>query len=168
MRSNLVCVGIITKPVGICGHVKIVPYTVTPHSFLQFKLFFIYDDIKLTLEFPRINNKSEITTRLKNYNTRNDVELLRLKHLYIKRNYLPPLLENEYYLEDLRGLNVLNENRKNIGVVNTVLDYGAGAFLDIKLFENRRVVTIPFDSKSILDVNLESRQITVIDYLILY
>jgi 16S rRNA processing protein RimM len=168
MKSDLVCVGVITKPVGVCGQVKIIPYTVSPHSFVQFKFFFFFDNVTLALEFPKIRGNGEIITNLKNYKTRNDVESLRLKRIYVKRDDLPPLPKDEYYLEDLRGLNVLDKNEKNIGIVNTVLDYGAGTFLDVKLIENTKPATIPFNKKSILDVNLDCGRIIVDDHFVLY
>ncbi|MDR2667272.1 MAG: ribosome maturation factor RimM [Holosporales bacterium] len=168
MKSNLVCVGMIAKPVGVRGLVKIVPYTVSPHSFLQFRRFLIADGVALTVESPKINNVGEIITRLIGYETRDDVEQFRLKHLCVRRSDLPSLPNNEYYVEDLRGLSVLNEEGKSIGIVNTVLDYGAGAFLDINLAEARGPATIPFNCKSILDVNLERGRIIVADNFVLY
>lgn len=160
------CVGLISKPVGIKGQVKIHPYTSTPDTLLSFKNFYFSDGVEVVFDRPSIRD-TEIVTWIVGCKNRNDAELLRLKNIFIKKEDLPKLEENEYYLEDLAGLVVFNQNNIEIGKINAALDYGAGVFMDIKLIETGRVATIPFHKESILDVNLNDKKIIVNDNFIL-
>ena len=143
------------------------PYTTSPTVFLRFSELFLFDGTRLVLKHPKVNEKSEVITWIDGYNGRTAVEVLHLKRLYVDREALPPLNENEFYLEDLSGLAVFNQDDKYVGIVNAALDYGAGTFLDIKLSNTGRIATLPFNKHSIIDVDLEARKIKIDDAFLL-
>lgn len=161
MKSEVVCVGIIAKPVGIKGQVKIHPYTTSPASLLSYKELFLSDGSKICLLNPKVNEKGDIITFIEGVGDRNVAELIRLKNLFVAKNELPDLGENEYYLDDLSGLTVFGTRKQIIGKVLSALDYGAGAFLDIKLSENGKLATLPFNKTTVLNVNLNEKTLQI-------
>ncbi len=167
MNYRRVCVGIIAKPVGIKGQVKIHPYTNSPQSFLDYSNFSLANGSVINLENPEINKDGDIITKIEGYADRTAVESLRLNEIYIRREDLKPIFEDEYYFEDLTGLDVFNNKLEKIGKVNAALDYGAGTFLDIQLEAKNKVGTLPFNKETILDVDLKKNLIKVDDSYIL-
>ncbi|MDR1390844.1 MAG: ribosome maturation factor RimM [Holosporales bacterium] len=166
MPLNKVCVAVITKPLGVNGQVKIRTYTESPESFIGYGRFFLFDGTLLNLERPKIKGENEIVSWISGYNSRTEIEKFRSKSLYIRREDLPKLPEGEFYLEDLSDLNVFDQHDNKIGEVGAAFDYGAGTFLDIKLFETKRITTLPFNGKSVIHIDLNSKFIKINDSFI--
>jgi 16S rRNA processing protein RimM len=74
---------------------------------------------------------------------RSAAEALRGQLVEVARSALPPLEEGEYYHADLVGLNAVDRDGDEIGVVVGVENYGAGDLLDIEL-ENGSRSLIPY------------------------
>ena len=63
---------------------------------------------------------------------RTEAEKLRGTMLYIDRAALPEADENEYYITDLIGLSVIDEDKKEIGKAIDAQNFGAGDLLEIQ------------------------------------
>lgn len=159
MASKRICVGVILKPVGIKGQVKIKPYTSSPAAILEFQKLFLEDDREVVLSSPKLNEKEFVISFIQGYSDRTAVEDLHSKKLYINREDLKDLGDGEYYFEDLKNLTVLNKGKSTIGKVVEVFDYGAGAFLEINI--NGKLSTLPFNKNAVLDVDLDSETLIV-------
>ena len=167
MNCAGICVGVIAKPVGVRGQVKIRTYTESPESFLRFSNFYLEDGTEIALKSPKITDENEITTFVNGYVDRTGVERLRLKDIFVRREDLEELSEGEYYFEDLAGLDVFNQKLEKIGKVNAALDYGAGTFLDIEYIPTNRIATLPFNKNSILDIDLKKNVLKIDDSCLL-
>ncbi|MDE2240297.1 MAG: 16S rRNA processing protein RimM, partial [Rhodospirillales bacterium] len=62
---------------------------------------------------------------------RDEAARLTNAELFLPRSVLPEAEEEEFYLADLIGLAAHDESGKVIGKVGNVLDYGAGASLEL-------------------------------------
>jgi 16S rRNA processing protein RimM len=159
-----VCLGIITRPVGIRGAVRIHPYTSSPSAFLDYRNFLRLDLRPLTCLSARVDGRGEIISQFAEFPTRDSVESLRMRRLFVPRDKLPPLQDDEYYLRDLEGLLVISAlDGRLIGHVVAAQDYGAGVFLEISLSGSRLISTLPFHKESVLSVDLISKQIVVVE-----
>ena len=74
---------------------------------------------------------------------RNAAEALRGQLLSVPRSALPPLAPGEYYHADLIGLPCDDRERRPIGKVAGVENFGAGDLLDVEQVNGRRAL-IPF------------------------
>ena len=74
------------------------------------------------------------------------------KFLYIKESDLEPLEEDEYYIKDLIGLKVYNEDKKYIGIVKEVSEYPSNFMLEI-LKEDNKIALVPFRKEFVLEVS---------------
>ena len=155
-----ICVGLVLKPVGIKGQVKIQAYTSSPEALINFKKFFLSNNTAITLKNPKVNEKGFVVSFIEGFVDRTSVEQFHLQKLYVQRKDMEDLSEDEYYLEDLANLEVINQNNETIGKVLAALDYGAGAFLEIRL-DGAKIATLPFNKHSILDVDLENGVIKI-------
>jgi len=102
---------------------------------------------------------SKCIFRLVGVDNRNEVESYLPFKVYIERELLPELDDDEVYLEDLVGLDVYEDGEK-IGKVFSYYDHGASDILVVKLSDGSKV-DLPFVDNFIKDVNLEAKTITV-------
>jgi 16S rRNA processing protein RimM len=102
------------------------------------------------------------------FQTRDSVEPLRMRQVFVLRDKLPLLQDDEYYLCDLVDLDVFSKtDGKLIGKVVTAHDYGAGTFLEIMLVHSEEIATHPFHKESVVSVDLINNQITIAEEFLL-
>lgn len=92
---------------------------------------------------------------------RNEAELLRGLKFYIDRADLPETTEDEYYVEDLKGLRAINESGVDIGTVLNVVNYGASDLLDIKPASGGESFYVPLTDDTLIDVDYDAKTITL-------
>lgn len=81
--------------------------------------------------------------RIEGVNDRTQAEALRGVALYVPRARLPAAEDGEYYHADLVGLAAVTEAGAPLGVVVTVLNYGAGDILEVRPEGEKRTVLYP-------------------------
>ena len=81
--------------------------------------------------------------------------------IYLAREDFPELEEEDFYLVDLIGMDVVNESGTTVGIVKDFADNGAQYLLDIRLATGE-MMTLPFVENFFPDVNVEERKITMI------
>lgn len=160
MSARRICVGVITKPFGTKGQVRLRPYTKSPDFFLQNTKLLLENGNEILLKYPRAEQSGDIITCVDGIQDRTVAEELRLQKVFVLREELRSLDDNEYYFEDLIGLLMIDEKHECLGEVVAVYDYGAGVFLEIKM-KNSQVATIPFNKDAVVNVNLHDLKITV-------
>lgn len=91
---------------------------------------------------------------------RNGAELLRGTKLFVERDMLPETDDGEYYVEDLKGMKVVDKDGKNLGTVLSIENFGASDLIDIKP-ESGDSFYLPFTDDIVLEVDFEALVITV-------
>lgn len=131
MNNNKILVGKIVAPQGIRGEVRVQTYSDTPADFKKFNVIsdkFATGDFKFVRAVP---NSTVIIAKIRGFDDRNMAEILRGTQLFIGREDLPKLQENEYYQTDLIGMKV-NQRGNIIGRVSCIQNYGAGDILELE------------------------------------
>ena len=154
-------VGVITSPHGIKGEAKVYPTTDNPERLRKLKQ--VYAAIKgketvLEIETVRFQ-KNMALIKFRQFNTPEEINILRNTDLFVDRENATPLKENENYIADLIGLNVADEDNNIIGTVTDVFPTGANHVMEVNIGEKR--VLFPYIRQCILDVNLEEKIIKV-------
>ena len=90
----------------------------------------------------------------------NDIEKYKGKDLWIPREEAQELGEDEYYIADLQGLNVVLEDGTEFGTLRDVMETGANDVYIIDSNEHGEVL-LPAIKECILDVDLEKNTMTV-------
>lgn len=130
MEHKKILVGKIVAPQGIRGEVRVQTFTDTPADFQKLDVKsskFNDGDFKFVRTIP---NSTVIIAKVNGINDRNAAETLRGTELYIERDALPDLKENEYYQADLIGFEVVRNGQK-IGIVDCFQNYGAGDIIEL-------------------------------------
>ncbi|MDR2609068.1 MAG: ribosome maturation factor RimM [Rickettsiales bacterium] len=144
MNENLVCLGIITSPHGIKGAVKVKTFTEKPENIsLYGELISGNESYKIDLVSVIGNNL--VIAIISGVNSRNEAELLRNRKLYIERNKLPKLNdENEFYQSDLINMEVRLENNELYGYIESIHNFGSGDVLEISVISTKKNIMLSF------------------------
>lgn len=130
-ENSRILVGKIVAPQGIRGEVRVQTYSDNPNDFKNFAVIsdkFKVGDFKFVRAVP---NSPVIIAKINGIDNRNMAEMLRGTELFIGRDDLPQLNEDEYYQTDLIGLSV-NRRGNIIGRVACIQNYGAGDILELE------------------------------------
>ena len=108
------------------------------------------------------HSKELLRVKIKNVDDRNSAEQLIGESLFVSREKLPELKdEDEFYQTDLIGLSVVQEaNNSKVGTVCGIYNFGAGEILEIKL-ESGKKEMIPFNKQYVPVVNIKDGFIIV-------
>ncbi|MDE6924413.1 MAG: ribosome maturation factor RimM [Acetatifactor sp.] len=150
-------VGIITSPHGVHGEVKVFPTTDDVKRFKRLKEV-ILDTGKerLNLEIEGVKFVKQFAVlKFKGYDSMNEVERLRQTSLFVPRENAVRLGKDEYFIADLMGLKVLDEEEQEIGVLREVLETGANDVYAIDLKDGRELL-LPAIRQCILAVDVEA------------
>lgn len=91
--------------------------------------------------------------------SREAAEALKGTGLYVPRDALPAIEDDEYYVADLIGCAVQRMDGAPLGAVKAVNDYGAGDVLEI---EHKGVLwRLPFSNENAPHIDLKARIIVV-------
>ncbi|KAA2213210.1 ribosome maturation factor RimM [Teichococcus oryzae] len=139
MGKDRILVGEIGRPHGVRGLVRVQSFTADPAALAAYgPLSDESGSRRLVLQWlpgglARIDGVTDRDAAAKLTGTR----------LYVPRGTLPEPEEDEFYLADLVGLAVRDAQGGALGVVRSVDDYGAGAFLTV-VDEAGRETLLPF------------------------
>lgn len=101
-------IGIITKPHGLKGEVKVFSTTDSPRRFKEVKEVYLRSakgEIKTEITTARLVN-GQAVVKFAAYNDVDEVQNLHGTEIYIDRKYGQPLKKGEYYIADLIGCRV--------------------------------------------------------------
>jgi len=112
-------------------------------------------------------SKTVLVVKFKGVNSRNDAEALNGLELFVGRSALPDDIEDdEFYITDLIGCDVMDEGGAHIGTVMNVADFGAGDLLEISPHLPEGGLGgehwyLPFTQANVQDVDLEKHAVTI-------
>ncbi len=131
MTDTKILLAQIGAPHGIKGEVRVKPFG-EPDMLDQYGKLETKDGKKFKIKRMR-PQKNMMVVKFEGVNTREEAEALNRVELFIDRSKLPKLEEeDEFYIEDLIGMDVLDEAGAQIGMVLAVPNFGAGDMLEIK------------------------------------
>lgn len=150
-------VGIITSTHGVHGEVKVFPTTDDVRRFKRLKEVILdtgKEQITLEVEGTKFFKQFAIL-KFKGIDNINDVERYRQKSLYVTRENAVRLKKDEYFIADLMGLRVHNEDGSEIGVLREVIETGANDVYVIDLDDGRELL-LPAIKECVLNVDVEA------------
>ena len=160
--EDLLKVGVITTTHGVRGEVKVFPTTDDAERFLE--LEYVLLDTGRELRRLDIKNvrffKNLVILKFDGIDNINDIEKYKGRDLWIPREEAQELGEDEYYIADLQGLNVVLEDGTEFGTLRDVMETGANDVYIIDSNEHGEVL-LPAIKECILDVDLEKNTMTV-------
>ena len=160
--EDLLQVGIITSTHGVRGEVKVYPTTDDPRRFRRLKEVVLDTGReKLNLEIEGVKFfKQFVILTIKGLDNINDIEKYRQKSLYVTRKNAVRLQRDEYFIADLIGLKVQDEDGTELGTVKDVIETGANDVYEVEM-EDGRSLLLPAIKQCILNVDVENGMMQV-------
>lgn len=130
--AERVCVARIGAAHGVRGEVRLWSFTQTPEAVADYGPLETKDG-KRRLEIESLRAaKDHFVARLKGIDDRNAAEALRNVELYVAREQLPAIDEDDtFYVADLVGLEAMTADGEPLGTVTAVHNFGAGDIIEI-------------------------------------
>ncbi|WP_031553000.1 ribosome maturation factor RimM [Oribacterium sp. FC2011] len=157
-------VGTIVTTHGLKGEVKVYPTTDEPERFFDLKKVWLDRSGKmenmLQLEVENVRfSKNLALVKFKEYDSIDDVMAIRKGELYVDRADAIPLAEGEYFVGDIIGCKVLDENDTELGTVKEFIETGAHDVMLVKT--EGKDLMIPYCDPFILEKAPEEGYIRV-------
>lgn len=143
--DKLILIGIISSAHGVQGEVIIKSFTDPITNILKLAIINNKNE-SIVLKLVKVKPDNSIICKVKNIETRTEAEKLKGSKLFTLRSNLPNLLHEEFYIEDLIGLAVIDPESNNLGIVNNVFNFGASDIIEVK-FNNDSLELFPFTKK---------------------
>ena len=153
-------IGIITKPQGIRGEMRVLPTTDDPTRFsllLDEQVFINSIPYKLT---QTRQQKGLVIIKLEGINDRTQAESFAQSKICIPESKALPLSEDEYYIRDLIGLRVQTVDNQEFGTISRVFNTNANDVYVIKAIEGDDFM-IPAIKDVVQSMSLANKTVTI-------
>ena len=161
MSGDLILVGRVAGAFGVKGEVRITSFTAEPMALVDYKTLLREDgQPALTLTGGRAA-KGGVVVRAKEIETREQAEAARGLRLYIPRAILPEPDEDEFYVADLIGMDVVSLEGDLLGKVRSVRDFGAGDLLEVAPIAGESW-WLPFTRDAVPEVQIDAGRIVAV------
>lgn len=160
--EKLLQVGVITSTHGIRGEVKVFPTTDDPKRFKKLKQVILdTGKEKRDLEVESVKFfKQFVILKFKGIDNINEVERYKRCPLLVDRDHAVPLREDEYFIADMIGMQVVTEDGAVFGTLKDVIETGANDVYIIESSEHGEVL-VPAIKECILDINIEEQKMQI-------
>lgn len=157
--NNQIVIGKIVAPHGVRGDIRILPLTEKPEQFLELEYLLLADGRRLTLKHARFHKRMVLAT-VAEINSMNEAELLRGQEVLINADDLPELEEGQFYVADLIGLPVYDEQGAQIGTFKDALTTGSNDVYVIAV-PGAKDILLPALKIYVKEINLAEKRIVV-------
>ena len=149
-------IGVVVKPQGIKGELKVIPYTDDISRFKKLK-HVVIDGQTYNVTGAKIGVDA-VFLSIFGVGDRNTAETFRNKELFVERKDAIIPSENSYFIVDIIGSTVMNENGEKVGVVTDVTN----AKTDIFTIDcSGKTMRFPFLKDLLVKVEIENKLIVV-------
>lgn len=157
---NYLRVGLIARPHGVHGDVKVIPLTDNPERFRELKEAFIENNgayEPVLVSNARVQPDAAFVT-LSCSKSIEDAERLRNLYLCVDRIHAVRLPEGSYFIADLIGCDVFDSDGNDLGRLTDVLETGAN---DVYVIEGSRRLLVPALKKLLKSVDIANKRIAL-------
>jgi 16S rRNA processing protein RimM len=159
MADAKVCVAAIAGSFGVRGDVRLKSFCAIPEDVETYGSLTTEDgsqsyDVRLAQSV-----KNGFVARLTGITSKEQADALKGVRLYVDRDKLPDLPDDEYYHADLIGLEVRDTGGALLGTVRAVHDHGAGDLLEIHATGLSSTILMPFTLAIVPTVDLRGGRI---------
>jgi 16S rRNA processing protein RimM len=162
--NSLIAVGRISGTHGIRGQVRLHSYSgnlASLQSVQEILLRLPTGSVLKVLIKRAVNHSGKILLTLDGYNDIDQALKLVGGELLLQRDRLPATEPDEYYWQDLLGLNVITDEGRFLGVVSDIMETGANDVYIVRNEETRHEYLIPAIGSVISKIDLQTGTMTI-------
>ncbi len=160
-NESLLLVGVVGAARGLKGEVRVKSFTDNPADIGSYGE--LTDETGKACYKIKVTGKRKesVTARIEGVEDRTAAENVRGLKLFVRREQMPKLDEDEFYFSELVGLDAVLVDGKKWGRVVLADDFGAGPVLEVELASGKNEM-VPFTLDVVPEVNLEKGLIVVV------
>jgi 16S rRNA processing protein RimM len=161
MGQDHICIGAIAGAFGVAGEVRLKSFCSEPSDISTYGPLFSEDgsrQFRITLTKPVTGG---FGARIQGVTTREAAEALRGTSLFVPRDRLPSLPDDEFYHADLIGLDVMDTGGSLLGKVTAIHNHGAGDIIEISSTRHKSALLLPFTKVIVPNVDLSAGRLIV-------
>jgi len=155
-------VGVVLKPVGLKGELKVKPVTDNPERFEPGGRLWMDDPHGGTSTYEitsAYEHGGNLRVALEGVSSVEEAEKLRGREIYVPESEVPPLPEGEYYHYQIIGLPVYTHTGRLLGKVTDIFSAGEK---DVYVVKGRgREYLIPVTEEHVREIDVKSGRITL-------
>lgn len=160
--EELLQVGILSSTHGVRGEMKIFPTTDDINRFKRNRDYILETatgnlDVRVTgVKFF----KQFVILKFEGFDTLNDILPYKGCRLLVNRQHAVRCAKDEYFIADLIGLSVADEDGTQLGILTDVLQTGANDVYAVTKEDGKKIL-LPAIKECILDVDIEAGRVLV-------
>jgi 16S rRNA processing protein RimM len=159
--TNRFVAGVLGQPFGLEGFIKLRSFSgETAHLERLSQMLLCKNGVTAAYSVAEIRSWPGVChVRFAGFDTPEKAKTLSGAEIVVERKDAAPLGEDEFYIEDLKGLNLVSDGKNApagvvFGMITGVVEGGGGNLLEMKL-ENGAARLVPFRDEFVGEVSLE-------------
>jgi 16S rRNA processing protein RimM len=160
--DRLVLVGAFGAPQGVRGEIRVRSFTFEPKAIGAYGTL---TDVgrSRAFAFERLRGLKDdmVVVKVKGIDTREAAASLTGVEIFARREQLPPPEADEFYYDDLVGLEAVTCEGRLLGRVVSLMNYGAGDILEISAGGEDERLLLPFTKSVAPIVDFETGRIVI-------
>ena len=158
--SVKICVARIGAAHGVRGAVKLWTFTEDPFAVKDYGPLSTKDGARHFEVASAREAKDHLVVTLKGVASREDAERLNGIELYVPREKLPAVEDDEYYHADLIGLDAVTTANEPLGRVLAIHNFGAGDIIEIAP-PSGTTILLPFSNAVVPTVDIAGGRVVI-------
>lgn len=150
-------IGQIVNTHGLDGQIKLNMYTENLDDIKKYNIYLEKGKVFEKLNVLEIKkHKNQIILKIENIDNFEKAESLKNKYVYIKDSEMREknvLNKNEYFIKDLIGLEVVDEDLNKVGILKDVLELYTDVYVIER--ENKKDLLVPAIKQYVKEINIK-------------
>lgn len=151
-KENRILVGKIRSSHGVRGLVKFDFYGEGPDLLKETPLYSSQNSSEEIYINLKNKHKTYWLAEIKGVSDKNTSDTYRGTELYIDRDHLPAIDEDEHYHVDLIGMKVLDKNEETLGEIIAISNFGASDLIEVKA-KGQDSFFVPYTDAYVLEID---------------
>jgi 16S rRNA processing protein RimM len=154
--------GVFGAPQGVRGEIRVKSMTGEPRAIGAYGTLTNKGRTRaFAFESLRPLKDDMLAARIAGVSTREAAEALKNVEIFARRDQLPPPNEDEFYYDDLVGLEVVDAAGAPLGRVISLMNHGAGDVLEIAPADGGDTLLLPFTKSVVTHVDFDAGRIVL-------
>ncbi|MCB2112382.1 MAG: ribosome maturation factor RimM [Parvularculaceae bacterium] len=159
--NRRICLGAFAGAHGVKGAAKVRTFTERERNIAEYGPVESENGARcFTLDFIRILKPGLALVAAPEIESREDAAALAGTRLYVNREFLPELGDDDFYIEDLTGLAAIDDAGARLGRIVAIHEFGAGPVVEIE-DESGNAILVPFTRAAVPEIDIDGGQIVV-------
>lgn len=154
----MICIAKIVGPHGVHGSVRVLVFSDDPMGLANYKNLKDKNGKDFGIKKIRLLKGEVLVVKFDEIQDRTEAEAARGIELFVSREEMPDLDEDEFYINDLVALSVRSTKGDVLGVVKAVENHGAGYFLTLDTYPK---ISVPFTKEAVPELHIHEGYIVM-------